>query len=234
MALHRHLTSEPVSDGRAANMSTLPKVPWGSDELMAAIIPVDEAFRNMEWKWGVGRLERLVSEPTLASFRRGWIKWKEAINSNTVPMIRLLAPLMIAALSYMDQEATNLGHKQLAAEVWEHRLSDDTVLVVVRTTAEASRIARAVNLNGDGSLPPDLASVIEHQRAGRELIVWTMGELARVLPEYPFDTVDMVKRCFPGALIVSGPTIGENDAADWVSGDDLRAVIEDYVPTTGA
>ena len=42
-----------------------------ADRFRMALIPVDQAFFASETKWGVGRLERIVSLSTLQAYRRG-------------------------------------------------------------------------------------------------------------------------------------------------------------------
>ena len=131
---------------------------------------------------------------------------------------------MIQALNVMDAEAKAAGHEPLYADTWETMLPDGRVLCVVRTNAEAHRLAAAAKLGEDGTMPADIASAIHHQRQGRELVIWTLAELARVLPA--LDVVNEIKRTWPGALITSGPHTGESDANDWVTSDAVRAAIE--------
>lgn len=202
-------------------------VPWQHDALMAALVPVDEAFRRAEAKWGVGRLERLVSPATLQSYHRGWVQWRKAIESYDTPAVQSLGPKMIKALAFMDKEADAAGAARLSVETWEALLEGGRVLVIVKTMAAASQIGRAAGLGLDAELPPDLARVVQHQREGREIVVWTMGELARVLPR--FDLVQTIKRTWPGATVTSGPVTGENDAHDWATSDPIRAIIEEPV-----
>jgi hypothetical protein len=202
----------------------MPPIPWRQDAIMAGLAPVDLAFRQMETKWGVGRLECLVSPPTLESYRRGWVQWRQAIIDQSVAAVQHVGPKMVAALKYMDAEATKAGHRPLAVETWEARMEDGRVLVVVKTMAEGSAIARAAGLGLDANLPPDLTRVVQHQHDGRELVVWSMAELARVLPS--LELVDTIKRTWPGATVTRGPVTREGDHADWASGDEVRAAIE--------
>lgn len=203
-------------------------VPWNNGAIMAALAPVDEALRKSDWKWGVGRLERLVEPSTLESYRRGWVLWREALIHGRAGELRMVGPKMIAALAFMDREAVRLGHTPLSVETWEAVMEDGRILVVVRTTAEASAIAQAAGLGLDAMLPPDMTRVVRHQHEGRELLVWTMAELARVMPA--FDVVNQIKRTWPGATVTRGatpgPVTGENDHVDWATGDEIRAHIE--------
>ena len=46
--------------------------PEDVDRFRRAMIPVDQAFWESEQRFGIGRLERLVSPATLAAYQRGW------------------------------------------------------------------------------------------------------------------------------------------------------------------
>ena len=107
-----------------------------------ALVPVDEAFWASEQKWGVGRLERIVSSGTLAAYRRGWSRYRAALEASDGAEMEAVGPLMIAALAFMDREATEAGCQPLAPETWEAPMGDGRVLVVVRSNAEASAVLR--------------------------------------------------------------------------------------------
>jgi hypothetical protein len=205
-----------------------PKTSWSVDSFVAALVPTDEAVRNSEIKWGCGRLERLVSPALLEAYRRGWALWRAAVESGDLPGVQSVGPKMIEMLRRMDADATASGAQPLSVDTWEADFGDGRVLVLCRTTAEASEVARtlgrAVGLGLDAALPCDLLRLVEAQRAGRQIVVWTMGELARVLPEISF--LNEIKATWPGATITSGPATGENDAHDWATKDPIRAVVE--------
>lgn len=149
------------------------------DAIQAELIPVDRAFRDMETKWGTGRLETLVSPATLLSFRKGFALYSEAITNSDVAAVRRLAPKIVQALAAMDAEATAAGHEHLSPEVWETLLPDGRVLAIVRSNAGALAVGR--------------------QREGRETVVYTMAEIARLLPE--FEQLNAVKVLVPGAKV---------------------------------
>ena len=156
------------------------------DRFRAALIPVDQAFFESEQRWGVGRLERLVSPATLASYRRGWDAYREALEAGDPDALERIGPLMIKALAVMTAEAEQAGHKPLDVSTWEAALPDGRVLVVCRTQAEASSVLRAANraeggTSAETTLPPDLAMTIRHQHENRALTVVTMAEVARLL-----------------------------------------------------
>jgi hypothetical protein len=182
------------------------------DRMTAALAPIDQAFTASEAKWGVGRLERLVSAQTLASYRRGWVAYRQAISDNDAAAVEMIGPKMVAALAFMEREAEAAGHKPLTIERWEAALEDGGVLVVVRTQAEAHAIAR-------------------DKSDTRMLVVWTVGELARILPT--LEITHAVKNAFPGAEVVrvggdpvaSGVQMTEGQVSDWVRDDPLYDIL---------
>jgi hypothetical protein len=166
------------------------------DAMQAAIIPADSAARASEAKWGVGRLAHLVSAPTLAAWRRGRAAYNAAIDGNDVAAVQMLAPKIIAALAFMDAEATAAGHAPLAPVVWEFSLPNGTVVGITRTEPEAAALAR-----DQGYL------------AGRAVSLWTLEQIARVLPSVVHD----VKTVFPGAAVERVVRHDEGHAESWVT-----------------
>lgn len=190
--------------------------PFKVERFTRALVAVDEEFRRSEGKWGVGRLERLISHGTLAAYRRGWDRYREILNAGDVDGLEEHAPKMVAALRYMDAEAERAGHGPLAPEAWEAPLADGSVLVVVRTTAEAHAVLAA----SEGRLPPDLAVTIRNQHEGRRLSVWTLAEIARLIDAH--GSVAAVKDAFPGARI-GGVAYAGTPAPSGVQRDEMAA-----------
>lgn len=158
------------------------------DRFRLALAPVDHAMWASEQKWGVGRLERLQKTEVLLSYKRGWDAYRIALEECDAAAVEAIGPKMIAALTYMDAEASAAGHQPLDVSTWEAPMTDGTVLVVVRSQAEQSAVIRASNIADGGSiettLPPDLAVTIRQQHDGRRLEVWTMAELVRLIERH--------------------------------------------------
>ena len=176
-----------------------------SDRFRAAMIAPDEAFFASEQKWGVGRLERIISPSTLAAYQRGWSAYRLALEEGDAAAVEAIGPKMIQALTVMNAEATAAGHKPLDVSTWETALPDGRVLVVVRTAAEAVAVSRAEKAvkavsaaprlgmtvvsdpvapeppSTETTLPVDIVATIRHQHEGRALTVLTMAEVARLL-----------------------------------------------------
>jgi hypothetical protein len=152
------------------------RTPTDHGRLIAAVAPVDQAFFESEQRYGVGRLERLVSAATLASYRRGWVAYRAAIDTGDVTAVEEIGPKMIAALKFMAAEADAAGHKPLNVNAWEAPMEDGTVLVLVRTLAEAHAIAR-------------------DKSDRRAKTIWTVAELAGMLPRLRDDPQPSARLC---------------------------------------
>jgi len=87
------------------------RTPEDHDRFKLALTPVDQAMWASEQKWGVGRLERLISQPTLQAYKRGWDQYRTAIEDSDPDALAVIGPKMIAALTFMDHEATAAGHQ---------------------------------------------------------------------------------------------------------------------------
>ena len=93
--------------------------PTDHDRIQLAIVPTDAVARAAELRWGVARLESLVSPTTLANWREGWRRYATAIAHGDAPTVERLAPKIAQAIRAMEAEATSLGHQPLVPTAWE-------------------------------------------------------------------------------------------------------------------
>lgn len=161
------------------------RTPEDTSRFMLALSPIDQAFRASEDKWGTGRLERLQRTEILQAYKRGWDAYRVALEDGDGPALETIGPKMIQSLAFMDQQATEAGHKPLDPEVWEAPMGNGVTLCVVKTTAEASAVIRASKVT-DGlayetTLPPDIAVTVRQQHEGRALVVVTLAEIVRLM-----------------------------------------------------
>jgi hypothetical protein len=168
-------------------------------------------------------LPRLCSETTILSFKKGWAAWSAAIIDGDGAAVQRIAPRMLQALAFMDAEATAAGHETLAVETWEVALDDARILVLVHTNAEATAVIRAAKHGDVETLPPNLARVVRHQQEGRELVVYSLPEVGRILAAQGL--LAEIKRTWPGATVVSGPVTSESQVADWAKADPLGEIL---------
>jgi hypothetical protein len=156
---------------------------------------LDETARQMEQKWGVGRLRLLVDDALRAKFDAQKAKLDAAIASDQEVYIRAQAAGMRRAWQALDRAAADAGALPLTPKAWECALpASGEVVSIVRTEAEAHYVARA----GE---------------------VWTLAEVG-VLIERMGDQVRQVGRTFPGSAVVDiRPR--EPPPIDWDRGDEL-------------
>jgi hypothetical protein len=161
------------------------RTPEDHQRFRLAMVPIDEAMWASEQRWGVGRLERIISPTTLAAWQRGWSAYRVALDDCDGAAVESIGPKMVQALAVMSAEATAAGHQPLAPDTWEADMGNGVVLVVCRTSAEASAVLRASRASDGASfettLPPDLAVTVRQQHEGRALCVITLAEIVRLL-----------------------------------------------------
>lgn len=155
--------------------------------LKAFIDGVDAIAKRMEAKWGADRLPLLVSQEMRAKFYRQGERMRDALEACysakviTRDMLDAAAGAtggMERAWAALDKAATEAGEKPIDPDVWEAVLSDGSIVAVVQTNADASKVLR------DGRLKN----------------VWTMEEVARAIEAFP-DAVRAIKEAFPGATV---------------------------------
>jgi hypothetical protein len=165
--------------------------------IQAIVAGLDETARQMEQKWGVGRLRLLVSDFLRMKFDAQKAKLDAAIATGQEVYIRAQAEGMRRAWQVLDRAAAEAGAQSLAPEVWECVLpASGEVVSIVRTEAEAHHVAR-------------------------EGEVWTLAEVG-VLIERMGDEVRKVRRMYPGSAVVEvRPRDPPPPPIDWERGDEL-------------
>lgn len=160
------------------------------DATQAVIDGVDEVARQMETKWGVGRLELLVSDELREKFRKQARRFNEAITQHDVESVRQAGAGMRRGWEALDKAATEAGAQQLDPDIWEIQLSDGRVVALCRTKADA----------------------FATYRAGRHVDVWTTDEIKRLIESFP--QIALAKQSFPGALVENVRTKGLVEPAE--------------------
>jgi hypothetical protein len=211
-----------------------------ADRFRISMIPVDQAFFESEQRWGVGRLERLVSPSTLAAWQRGWSAYRVALDECDGAAVEMIGPKMVQALAVMSAEATAAGHQPLDVSTWEIELGNTgTVLVIARSKAEQSAVIRSANgktftaapggglqtdVGQETTLPPDLAVTVRQQHEGRLLDVWCLDEIANLILAH--GSAAREKGKWQGSPAHSGRQLDEGAAAEMArSGYPLSVVL---------
>jgi hypothetical protein len=137
---------------------------------------LDAVVDQLERKWGIGRLRLLVDDDLRARFDEQKRRLSYALANGDEDAIAAQTLGMKRGWQALDDAATSAGAQPLAPEVWEARLSDGTVVTVVRTEAKAQHVCR------DG------------------VEVYTMAEIAQLIEPLGAD-IRKVKTSFPGAVV---------------------------------
>jgi hypothetical protein len=138
----------------------------------------DETAAEMEAKWGCDRLRLLVGPELREKFDRQRYLLNQAIWHGELEAVRREAGRMVVAWQALDRVATEAGKGCLSPEVWEVALADGSVAAIVPDDAHAHAVIAE----------------------GRQVAVYTLEEIARLLSNYPIAKVKMVS---PGATVTA-------------------------------
>ena len=142
------------------------------------ITEADLTAVQCERRCGAGRLRLLVDPELRAKFDSQRLKLDAAIREGELADVRREARRMVTAWRALDKAATEAGKQALPPQCWEVALDDGTVAVIVRDD--------------------EAASLVQHD--GRQVAVWTLAEVGRVLSAR-MGAVTASKLTFPGATV---------------------------------
>lgn len=148
------------------------------DQIQTIIRCVDQKAREMEERWGVGRLPTLVPPEWAERYRSQRRKWHAAIWEYDPAESRKHGEAMIRAFDKLDELAVAAGAKPIPPEQWEFDTPSGLVILVrdMRQTGQA----------------------VTHGRAAQ---VWSIDEIANVIRAHP--VLAAAKDAFPGATVES-------------------------------
>jgi hypothetical protein len=157
-----------------------------------ALGPFDTAARDMERKWGVNRLEGLVSPDTAAKYGSAIGKFNAAMDANDPADVAARAAVCIRGMAAMDAEAATAGHQPIPPEAWEVEVDGQLCAILA-----------------DGAQWPVYAALRPGVRT------YTLREVGNALAAYG-QTVAAVKDAFPGSEVkaVRKPTKLEAELND--------------------
>jgi hypothetical protein len=150
-----------------------------TEAVTEALRPLDRIAVEMEGKWGVGRLTRLVSPEIAARFGSAKDKLNEAIRSNDGDEVAKRAAVMIRGWQALDKAATEAGCETLPLRTVAVQ-HEGRAYVVAWDRADVHKAAKL------SRTPENVVSV-------HELLVAYEALRAKV---------DGVKQAFPGAELM--------------------------------
>jgi hypothetical protein len=159
----------------------------------AILAPLDRVAHEMEQKWGVGRLQTLVSPEWAERFHSATTKLNLAISAGDLVLLREKADVLMRGWQKLDQLATEGGHQPWAsADVWEVESNKGRVYAIARTGIDEINAQR---------------------RDGVRVI--TLAEVAMILDAWDEDgMVTELRAQFPGSQIVKAGRIAHDDRPD--------------------
>lgn len=156
---------------------------WQYDQINGALKPLDAAASDIELRWGVGRLETLVSPETSAKFEAARAKLDVALHEKDVDLVIQRAGVMVRGWAALEKEAIASGHRAAPPELW---------------------YATAPREDGKGEMRMVIAKDNSAATlAETELPVYTVTEVARIIRAWKAQhQIHAAKEAFPGAEIV--------------------------------
>jgi hypothetical protein len=149
--------------------------------------------QRMDWKWGIGRLEELVSTETAAKYGLAMARLNEAMDAHCVGDVSKWVDSCRRGLAIMDAEALSMGHLALSTEVWEVE-ADGIKFAIVRDGRKWQQIAERL---------PDARIITE-----RELVLALAAYSGSLLSE----VVDEARKHFGAASEVTAIRSTADDA----------------------
>lgn len=195
LTMGRAITPKGANPKRAG--TELPTRPDHNEELRrqqqasadAIMGPLDAVASAMERKWGVGRLQTLVSEEWALKFHSAATKLDQAIAAMDMNGIRERAEIMRRGWVKLDELATAAGHEPWSqADVWEVQAPNGTIYAIVRGDVDQRNAERK-----DG------------------VATYTLAEVAKILQAWDEDgQVSIIKAQFPDARVVKAGFVKPN------------------------
>ena len=147
-------------------------------DMQVIIKCVDQRGRDMDERWGIGRLPMLVPIEWAERFHAQHKLFNTAVWEFDLRLVRQHGEAMLRAYEKLDELAREGNGEPLPVEQWEFETEQGLVILV-----------------------RDLRDTGRAQRHGREAQVWALDEVANVIRCHPI--LAAAKDAFPGAQVVS-------------------------------
>jgi len=158
-----------------------------SEVCRAAVNSVDKVARDLENKWGIGKLQELAPPKLAVAFERARQNFSDAANGDDHNYLVQKANNLIEGWQALERKAIKNGFSPTDAEVWYAIAPEDQGEYKFAIVKHASDVA-AVDRDA-------------HPR------VYTLDEIARIISHYETSMLVKAKEVFPNAQITK---IGDN------------------------
>ena len=157
-----------------------PPLPHEEAAACSSIIEaVDRKAREIERRWGIGRLPYLVPAEWSERFASQKLKFSRACFEMNLADVRLHGAAMERAYDKIEEIAISNGHIPDHGQVWEFEIEPGKLVMLVR----------------------DRAEMAQADTKGREAQIWSLDEIVEVIRKFP--VLSAAKDAFSGAEVVS-------------------------------
>ena len=163
----------------------IPQSNWEYDQVDGALKPLDALATEMETRWGIDRLQELVSPETSAKFEAAKQKLNADILAHNVAGVIERASILMRGWKALEKEAMDRGHKPALPDIWI-------------ASVQADNGKEAVNY----AIAKDNSAASLSQT---DFPVYTLEEVARIIRDFNWGLmkhVDEVKKHFPAAKVI--------------------------------
>jgi len=168
----------------------------GDDTAMAAINSVDQVARQLEQRFGLGKLERLAAPKLAVAFEQARQNFNDAIQGDDSSYLVQKANNLIEGWKALERSAIKDGHKPQSSKVWEFYAPED---VGGQKYAIVDEVSDAASVEGDTR-------------------IYTLDEVARVIIGWENTKLGLMaaatKQNFPDAQIKSVKYKKTNEVID--------------------
>ena len=158
--------------------------------IQGALMDHDATVSSYEVRWGVDRLQELVSYELREKFYQQRERLNNAIDSNDGMEVVRQVEVTARAYAKLEQEAIARGHIEVTGDYFEAPMADGKVLAVCKTKGDCAKVSRD----------------------NREMVVYSVDEIGRIIEglnkEAP--VVDAIKNAFIGAEVQSVKPVPAN------------------------
>jgi hypothetical protein len=148
------------------------------EQMQVIIHHVDQRGRELDQRWGIGRLPMLVPIEWAERFHAQHKLFNAAVWEFDLPLVRQHGEAMLRAYDMLDRLACEVEGEPLPVDQWEFETPDGLV-VLVRDIRDTGRVVLG----------------------GRQAQIWSLDEIANVIRAHP--VLAAAKSAFPGAVVES-------------------------------
>ena len=152
-----------------------------SEAVYHALAPLDRYASELENKWGVDRLPKLVTPQLAAKFGEQKALLDQAIDMNEPQQVATQAAAMMRGWQALDAAAAAGGQQLVVVEAWSCRDDDGNPIMICKTQ--------------------DAAHAAAKQNPG--VVVYNLEEVVRMIHAFRDPLLKQAKQDFPGAEVMA-------------------------------